>query len=275
MEVIEQTVKRLSIRDLREQLRARGCNPGGGVEELRLRLAESMMSGGAESFQPQSQRPPPLMSPSAPAPAVVKRPPGGASQIAFGDNNLPSSVPQNKAVSHSMDGVAAAMQFQHHSTPSYSDPHGYNSNGAGYGGMQQHVQHQQYAQQQHQHLPESSRSTAAPYFSQQPYITDRAEEDIPDKAERPYIPSIVHGAMPLYGARSQAPYGIDATSVAPAAVKSSKPSAKGGVASKPSQVNNYPRPGGNQNLGNKITNRPTSKVSAPPGGKSQISLGWD
>jgi hypothetical protein len=42
MEEIEQLVKKMTVRDLREHLRARGCNPGGGVEELRLRLAENM-----------------------------------------------------------------------------------------------------------------------------------------------------------------------------------------------------------------------------------------
>ncbi len=35
--------------------------------------------------------------------------------------------------------------------------------------------------------------------------------------------------------------------------------------------NNYPRPGGNQNLGNRISDRPSSRVLAPPGGKSQVS----
>eukprot|EP00955_Chlamydomonas_euryale_P066199 359472-Chlamydomonas_euryale.AAC.8 len=37
--------------------------------------------------------------------------------------------------------------------------------------------------------------------------------------------------------------------------------------------NNYARPGGQQNVGNFITDRPSSRVLAPPGGKSQISFG--
>ncbi|KAG2439047.1 hypothetical protein HYH02_006575 [Chlamydomonas schloesseri] len=37
--------------------------------------------------------------------------------------------------------------------------------------------------------------------------------------------------------------------------------------------NNYSRPGGQQNVGNFITDRPSSRVLAPPGGKSQISFG--
>ncbi|GFH24881.1 SAP domain-containing protein, partial [Haematococcus lacustris] len=38
-------------------------------------------------------------------------------------------------------------------------------------------------------------------------------------------------------------------------------------------ANNYQRPGGNQNLGNRLTNRPSSRVMAPPGGVSQIQFG--
>jgi hypothetical protein len=37
--------------------------------------------------------------------------------------------------------------------------------------------------------------------------------------------------------------------------------------------NNYARPGGQQNVGNFITDKPSSRVLAPPGGKSQISFG--
>ena len=37
--------------------------------------------------------------------------------------------------------------------------------------------------------------------------------------------------------------------------------------------NNYARPGGQQNVGNFVTGRPTSRVLAPPGGASQISFG--
>lgn len=37
--------------------------------------------------------------------------------------------------------------------------------------------------------------------------------------------------------------------------------------------NNYSRPGGQQNVGNFITDRPSSRVLAPPGGKSQITFG--
>lgn len=38
------------------------------------------------------------------------------------------------------------------------------------------------------------------------------------------------------------------------------------------KVNNYSRPGGNQNLGNRITGRPSSRVLAPPGGQSNLSF---
>lgn len=37
--------------------------------------------------------------------------------------------------------------------------------------------------------------------------------------------------------------------------------------------NNYSRPNGMQNVGNFLTDRPSSRVLAPPGGKSQISFG--
>uniref|UniRef100_A0A7S0S1Z3 SAP domain-containing protein n=1 Tax=Chlamydomonas leiostraca TaxID=1034604 RepID=A0A7S0S1Z3_9CHLO len=39
------------------------------------------------------------------------------------------------------------------------------------------------------------------------------------------------------------------------------------------QTNNYSRPGNCQNVGNFITDRPSSRVLAPPGGKSQITFG--
>ena len=38
-------------------------------------------------------------------------------------------------------------------------------------------------------------------------------------------------------------------------------------------ANNYSRPNGMQNVGNFITDRPSSKVLAPPGGHCQISFG--
>lgn len=38
-------------------------------------------------------------------------------------------------------------------------------------------------------------------------------------------------------------------------------------------ANNYARPNGQQNVGNFITDRPSSRVLAPPGGKSQITFG--
>ncbi|KAG1668982.1 hypothetical protein FOA52_000575 [Chlamydomonas sp. UWO 241] len=37
--------------------------------------------------------------------------------------------------------------------------------------------------------------------------------------------------------------------------------------------NNYARPGGSQNLGNYMTDKPSSKVLAPPGGRSTVVLG--
>lgn len=37
--------------------------------------------------------------------------------------------------------------------------------------------------------------------------------------------------------------------------------------------NNYARPGGQQNVGNFLSDRPSSRVLAPPGGKSQITFG--
>ena len=40
-----------------------------------------------------------------------------------------------------------------------------------------------------------------------------------------------------------------------------------------SLANNYSRPGGQQNVGNFLTDRPSSRVLAPPGGKSQITFG--
>ena len=40
-----------------------------------------------------------------------------------------------------------------------------------------------------------------------------------------------------------------------------------------SLANNYSRPGGQQNVGNFITDKPSSRVLAPPGGSSQIQFG--
>ncbi|KXZ41945.1 hypothetical protein GPECTOR_238g563 [Gonium pectorale] len=79
-----------------------------------------------------------------------------------------------------------------------------------------------------------------------------------------------------YGApaqqQQQAGYGYGSPSVGPdgrpitAGAKSNE--ARSGALS-----NNYSRPGGQQNVGNFITDRPSSKVLAPPGGRSQISFG--
>jgi SPIRAL1-like protein len=40
-----------------------------------------------------------------------------------------------------------------------------------------------------------------------------------------------------------------------------------------SLANNYSRPGGQQNVGNFLTDKPSSRVLAPPGGGSQIQFG--
>ncbi len=79
--------------------------------------------------------------------------------------------------------------------------------------------------------------------------------------------------IPYSGARTPAPYGTDAQSDTPSAAQVRGGRGKGPERQPDSQINNYQRPGGNQNLGNKITGRPSSKVLAPPGGKSQITFG--
>lgn len=56
-------------------------------------------------------------------------------------------------------------------------------------------------------------------------------------------------------------------------VRQAQASADDDVAGGGISKNNYNRPGGNQNLGNRITDRPSSKVLAPPGGASQVRPG--
>lgn len=41
------------------------------------------------------------------------------------------------------------------------------------------------------------------------------------------------------------------------------------------EQNNYARPGGQQNVGNYMTDRNSSRVLAPPGGKSQVGMHSD
>jgi protein SPIRAL1 and related proteins len=72
-------------------------------------------------------------------------------------------------------------------------------------------------------------------------------------------------------AGAAAPHPKAADTAAPPHPPTSPPRGADGGAAAPTG-NNYARPGG-QNVGNFLTDRPSSRVLAPPGGGSQITFG--
>ncbi len=85
------------------------------------------------------------------------------------------------------------------------------------------------------------------------------------------VPTLTSNVLPPPSAGSAPPYGVQQhapQSPAGPTFGASSDEARGGAL-----ANNYSRPGGQQNVGNFLTDRPSSRVLAPPGGKSQISFG--
>ncbi|KAG2432114.1 hypothetical protein HXX76_009041 [Chlamydomonas incerta] len=95
----------------------------------------------------------------------------------------------------------------------------------------------------------------------------------PQQQQRRAVAPAPYGTSANMPPPQQGPY--QAVACAPYGTSPAGPGPIGGGGNKSgdTQANNYSRPGGQQNVGNFITDRPSSRVLAPPGGKSQISFG--
>eukprot|EP00798_Chlamydomonas_sp_ICE-L_P011245 gene11245-18870_t len=126
---VDMLVKPLTIKELRIQTRARGLSPGGGIEQLRERLAEHMNSSKDFSLKNEDGSDVTVVNVTAGSSTAcqvegslknnyvrgqgqnvgnfmtdrnssrVLAPPGGATQISFGDYKQPSSAPAPAAAS--------------------------------------------------------------------------------------------------------------------------------------------------------------------------------
>mmetsp|Transcript_972 Transcript_972/g.1533 ORF Transcript_972/g.1533 Transcript_972/m.1533 type:complete len:438 (-) Transcript_972:833-2146(-) len=336
---IGEALKGMSIKDLRQQCRARNINPAGSVDVLRQRLTENMHETNDVSvLQHVDQSEAPAEDnysknnfarpdgrqnmgnrvtdrPSS----RVSNPPGGASQLSFGDYELPSQSAHRSAVEvrkaeqgfHGMglgdaddlgaqndysqvaagrstgtsqgmntgarlfnveaDGSSVAPEYQRNNS---RGPNGHTS---------------QLAFGDHQ-LP----SSMPPGGARAPESRNRA-----DAANASLLLDVDSIVKPLTlnqlrsncRARGLQPAGgveqlrerLGTSMIATGDMEliqdgistpqSSVPSTpNNGMSSNAPSGNNYARPGG-QNVGNFISDRPSSRVLAPPGGVSQIAFG--
>jgi SPIRAL1-like protein len=243
---IDQMIRPLMLQDLRTQLRARGVNPAGGAPELRERLKQNMVDTGNFNLNMSASGSPTAGSVQAGTSTAdmnsrlannygrpggqqnvgnfltdkpssrVLAPPGGGSQIVFGDYQEPVAAQRTAAPPHAQ----------------YSSNHDHNQPPAGSRPVVTAAT--QYGSGYQQPPPQPYGGINAPYGIQQQHSLPPAQQQRQQEEG--------------FGARS------DETRTG-------------------SLSNNYNRPGGQQNVGNFLTDRPSSRVLAPPGGRSQISFG--
>lgn len=205
---LDQQLKALLLKDLREQLRARGQNPGGGMEDLRERLKEHMVSSGDYRLN---------VSVDVNMPAGAPAAPSAQQGSSFGGGNAGGN---NYSRPSGMQNVGNFISDR--PTSRVLAPPGGGSQ-ISFGGPD---------------VATPAKATPAPAAQGQP----KPQSVTPPPASSPATSSQMYGS-------------------------GSKDEVEGHL------KNNYSRPSGAQNVGNFITGRPSSKVLAPPGGKSQISFG--
>lgn len=243
---VDALLRGLHLKDLRAQLRIRGQNPGGGQEELRVRLKEMMVQTGDFNIYPENGAPQQQQQQMMPQQMQQMQqqqyqgmPPqgyggGGFSGEGTGSGNNYSRPGGQQNVGNFLSDRPSSRVLA---------PPGGQSQIVFGGGSDapppQARQPQQYQQQQASPYAQGNYPPQAPYAG---------------KAQQPSPYGDSYSNSPMQGSSSA--YG-----------SGTKDHIEGHL------QNNYSRPNGMQNVGNFITDRPSSKVLAPPGGKSQISFG--
>ncbi|KAG1665396.1 hypothetical protein FOA52_015806 [Chlamydomonas sp. UWO 241] len=289
---IDALIRPLMITDLRVQCRARGLNPAGAQQTLRERLADHMIAtnnfnvnmvagdGGGAARAEQAGA---ALSPNnyvrpggaqnvgnklteKPSSRVLA-PPGGKSTISFGDYSAPP---------------AAGRDYAEYRDPAANaPPHGGGGGGAaayfsgGMGGAPNPM-----SQGQVRNMEGPYQAPNAPY-AQPPFEQQQHREHTPSQAPYAQQGQQQYERQPYEQQQQQAQQHMQQMQ-APYAQQQQQPqqhqqqmNPNGSPSGQTigSSNNNYSRPGGVQNVGNFITDRPSSRVLAPPGGKSQISFG--
>ncbi|GAX82859.1 hypothetical protein CEUSTIGMA_g10285.t1 [Chlamydomonas eustigma] len=241
---LDQMIRPLMLQDLRTQLRARGVNPAGGAPELRERLKQNMTETGNFNLNMSATGSPAQGPVQAGAPTADMNSrlannynrPGGQQNV----GNFLTDKPSSRVLAS--PGGGSQIVFG-----DYQEPAPVAQRAAAPPSTQYSSNYEQ--------PPAGSRPvvTAASQYGnyqqsqQQPYGGINAPYGVQQQQHSPPPPQH-QGQQEAFGARS------DET--------------RTGALS-----NNYSRPGGQQNVGNFLTDRPSSRVLAPPGGKSQISFG--
>ncbi|PNH10996.1 hypothetical protein TSOC_002201 [Tetrabaena socialis] len=270
---VERLLRPLCLKDLRTLLRLRGLSPAGGKDQMEARLKDHMLASGNFSTHIPADGAEPQGAPSGYAvapqgyqqmgnfdrpPSHAMAPPGGHSSVQLGGySDAPPGQyrqqggPPPQQYGSPMPGQQGAAGGNNYSRP----------------GGQQNVGN---------FITDrpSSRVLAPPGGASQ---ISFGEYNMPAPSANPrhfagpspppYGVAPPH-APPSYGFGSPAqamPPGLGAYPGGP------RPGEMGRETNV--QQNNYSRPNGQQNVGNFITDRPSSRVLAPPGGKSQITFG--
>ncbi|KAG2487643.1 hypothetical protein HYH03_013781 [Edaphochlamys debaryana] len=186
----------------------------------------------------------------------VLAPPGGGSQIAFGEYNMPPpTAPRDSPY------VASAPPY---GTTGQPTSYGTSSGPQGPGGMYGAPPPAQH------HAPPPAQQTGG-----YGYGVPSHGMPGPGLPAAGMPPSMAQPAGPPYGTMPPGMAGIPQAAgyIDPQTGRPVTAGSKSAAAAQGAQANNYSRPGGQQNVGNFLTDRPSSRVLAPPGGRSQISFG--
>lgn len=301
---IDRVLRPLPLKDLRLMARARGLNPAGGHEALADRIKQHMFqTGDFNAVAPSSDNA--LDGPAVVAPQGYQQftpsggggaysyqsngamaPPGGYSQVQLGGYSDYAGAQQQQQYGAPPQtggggGVAsfgASSQDQRaggYLSNNYSRPGGQNTGNfitdrpsskvlAPPGGKCQ-ISFGDYTPSYQQSSAQQAPSYGGPQPAAAGYSAPPQQQQSPYQQQQGGYPS---GPPPGHGYSAGPPPGQGYPAGPPGGYGNSPGGANQGPIG-----NNYSRPGGAQNQGNFISDRPSSKVLAPPGGKSQISFG--
>lgn len=317
---ITEAMQGMTVKDLREQCRARGVSPAGGVEALRQRLTENMVdtndlgrkAAGIDPGRHQDEDQTSKNNYQRPAgnqnlgnritnrsSSRVLAPPGGVSQISFGGEETPArrsaqTVLDQMGLGNTDEMVAYAHSQQTPVRPFHAMPM------SGGGGPDTSAAAAAYKTSMAQNLSQVAFGDhhLPSYSAQHPEQPDDYPTKGADKDMASMVMSIEYMLKPmmLKDLRTQCRYrnlspaggadqlrerlGEHMCNTGDMQIVSDDVAGGGVAAPTPASYmadngnnNNYSRPSGMQNVGNFITDRPTSRVLAPPGGGSQIMFG--
>lgn len=269
-----ESVKRMVLPELRSALRQRGLNPAGGVEALKERLTEALLSSGEGAGAPPPQAATALGEQKAPGNNYSR--PGGQQNVGNFITDRPSSrvvQPPGGATSVSLFGGGGEQpQSQERARPPPPQQTEASPPPATGGPVEFEMRRNEGERlglgvqdsEEGLLLDQPTPGTIAEASGTGQYVGSRITHvnGIPVHTMDD-LAGCVQGALVVRITIDQGAVHAD-----PEVQQSAPPVPAGGGV-----TNNYHRAGGQQNVGNYMTGRPTSRVLAAPGGASNISLG--